>query len=70
MGETEAQREVGVGDAGWRRPPPRWNNSDEFGSPWLLGHKELSSKNSVGWSQRPRMPEIVPKVATTEEVGG
>ena len=36
---------------GWRQSLPRWNNSDESGSSWLVGIKELSSKSGVGWSQ-------------------
>lgn len=31
---------------------------------------ELSSKNGVGWSQRPRIPEIVLKVVTRRDLEG
>lgn len=44
--KTEAQREVGARptDARWTGPPPQQNHSDETGSSWLIGNKELSSK--------------------------
>ena len=29
---------------------PQWNNSEASESSWLIGNKELSSKNGVGWS--------------------
>lgn len=35
----------------------------------MFGNKESSSKNSVDWSQRPRMAEKVPKVVTGKEDG-
>ena len=38
---------------------------------WLMGNKELSSKNSAGWSQRPRITEgLVLKVATGKKMEG
>ena len=48
----------------------RWNNSDQFGSSWLLSNEQLMSKNGVGWSRRLRMAGVVPKVVTRKQVGG
>ena len=39
---------------GWR-PPPGWKNSDESGSSGLISSEELSSKDGVGSSRRPRV---------------
>lgn len=36
----------------------------------MFGNKELSSKHSVSWSQRPRIVEKVLKVAPGKEAGG
>ena len=54
----------------WLWPPPQWHNSDEFGSSWFLGNRELSSKNGVGWSWRLRMADTVLKVASGKGVRG
>lgn len=73
MVKIEAQREGGVGACRcwmtrrlWRwRPPPGWNNTDESGSSCLIGSKELSSKNRVGWPRRQKIAEkMFRKVAT------
>lgn len=52
------------------RPLRGWSDSDRSGSSWLPGNKELRSENGVGWSRRPRMTEMVPKVAAGKEVEG
>ena len=51
---------------------PRWNNSDGFGSSWLISNKEFRSKNGVGWSQWSWTAEwLIPKVeARKNEEGG
>lgn len=64
-----------VWPGGWWRPPPRWNNSEESGSSWLISNKEINWKHGVGWFRRPRIAEwLVPKVVTGKKdwrmVGG
>ena len=36
----------------------------------MFGNKELRSKNSVGWSQKLRIAEAVPKVVTEMKLEG
>ena len=74
--EIEAQGEGGVGGLQMQGSQVvDWNLylggiTDEFGSSWLFGNEELSSKNAVGWFWGLRMAEVVPNVVTGKEVGG
>ena len=64
LSKIGTHREVGIGGHSCRLtrhlmgPPPRWNNSDEFGSSQLSGNKELKANNSFGWSWMLRITEV------------
>ena len=72
----EAQKDVGVGgpqvhvDQPVGQPPPRWNNSEDFGGSWMISNRELNSKNGVGWCLRQGISKkIIPKTFTGKEIG-
>ena len=78
VAEIDAQREVGVG--GLQMHADRAAHCGlhlggiilrSLGRSWLIDNRELSSKNSVGWSWKLKVAErLVPKVAIGKEVGG